>query len=139
MIDAVMISEIIKINTGQIVETGDGIDKAEVDQGMNKIIEEDILGVMQECFKILKDKIVQESTEIIIELKVMAEVEIGTGLEKDHFLETLVKEETIGVQVKVGPDQDQGQVQTETESGVTNVGNMIILQKTVLHPGKKGN
>ena len=45
----------------------------------------------------------------------MAEEEIGTGLEKDHFLETLVTEETIGVQVIVGPDQDQGQVQIETE------------------------
>ena len=37
MIDAVMISEIIKIDTGQIVETGDNIDKIEVDQGMKKI------------------------------------------------------------------------------------------------------
>ena len=45
----------------------------------------------------------------------------------------------IGVQVIVGPDQDQGPVQIETESGVTNVGNMIILQRIVLHPGKKGN
>ena len=72
-------------------------------------------------------------------MKVIAEVEIGTGLEKDHFLETLVTEEMIGVQVIVGPDQDQGQVQIETESGVTSVGNMIILQRTVLHPGKKGN
>ena len=66
MIDAVMISKIIKINTGQIVETGDSIDKIEVDQGMNKIIGEEILEVMQECIKILKDKIVEESTEIII-------------------------------------------------------------------------
>ena len=40
----------------------------------------------------------------------MAEVEIGTGLEKDYFLETLVGIETIGVQTIVGPDQDQGQV-----------------------------
>ena len=31
MIDAVMISEVIKIDTGQIVETGDSIDKIEVD------------------------------------------------------------------------------------------------------------
>ena len=37
----------------------------------------------------------------------------------------------IGVQVIVGPDQDQGQVQIETESDVTGVGNMIILQRTV--------
>ena len=130
---------VIKIDTGQIVETGDSIDKIEVDQGMNKIIEEEILEVMQEHIKILKDKTVEESTEIIIEMKVIAEVEIGTGLEKDHFLETLVTEEMIGVQVIVGPDQDQGQVQIETKSGVTNVGNMIISQRTVLHPGKKGN
>ena len=44
----------------------------------------------------------------------MAEVEIGTGLEKGLFLETLVAIETIGVQATVGPGQDQGQVQIET-------------------------
>ena len=38
MIDAVMISKVIKIDIGQIVEIGDNIDKTEVDQGMNKII-----------------------------------------------------------------------------------------------------
>ena len=47
MIDAVIISEVIKIETGQIVETGDNIDKIEIDQGMNKNIEEEILEVMQ--------------------------------------------------------------------------------------------
>ena len=47
-------------------------------------------------------------------MKVMAEVEIGTGLEKGHFLETLIAIDKIGVQATVGPDQDQGQVQTET-------------------------
>ena len=45
----------------------------------------------------------------------------------------------IGVQVIAGLDQDQGQVQIETKSGVINVVNMIILQKTALHLGKKGN
>ena len=138
MIDAVMISKIIKIDTGQIVETGDSIDKIKVDQGMNKIKEEEILEVMQEHIKILKDKIVENSTEIIMEMKIMAEVEIGTGLEKDHFLETLVTEETIGVHIE-GPDQNQGQVQMETEAGVMNVGNTIILQRTVIHPGKEAN
>ena len=73
------------------------------------------------------------------EMKVTAEVEIGTGLEKDHFLETSVTIETIGVQVIVGPDQDQGQVQIETELDVTSVGNMIISQRTVLPLGKKEN
>ena len=50
------------------------IDKIEVDQGMNKIIEEEILEVLQECIKILKDKTVEDSTEIIIEVKAIAEV-----------------------------------------------------------------
>ena len=58
----------------------------------------------------MKDKIAGESTEIIIEMKVIAEVEIGRGLENNHFLETLVTEEMIGVQVIVGPDTDQRQV-----------------------------
>ena len=40
MIDVVMISEVIKIDIVQIVETGDNIIEIEVDQGMNKIIEE---------------------------------------------------------------------------------------------------
>ena len=43
---------------------------------------------MQEHIKILEDRIVEESTEIIIEMTVMVEVEIETGLGKDHFLGT---------------------------------------------------
>ena len=50
----------------------------------------------------MKDKTVEESTEIIMEMK----VETGTGLVKDNFLETLVMIETIRVQAIVGPDQD---------------------------------
>ena len=53
----------------------------------------------------MKDKTVEESIEIITEMK----VEIGTGLEKRHFLVTLVATEIIGVQTIVSPDQDQGQ------------------------------
>ena len=87
----------------------------------------------------MKDRVVEESTGITIETKVIAEIGIGTGLEKDHSLETLIIEEMIGVWVIVGPDQDQEQVQIEKDLGVTNVGNTIILQGTVLHPKKKGN
>ena len=87
----------------------------------------------------MKDKTVEESAEIIIEMKVIAGVEIGVGLEKYHFLETLVMIETIGVQAIVDPDHDQGQAQIETESDVTSVGNMIISQRTVLPQGKKEN
>ena len=48
MIDEVMASEVIKIDIGQIVEAGDSIDKIEVEQGMNKIIEEETLEIMQD-------------------------------------------------------------------------------------------
>ena len=87
----------------------------------------------------MKDRVVEKTTGITIETKVIAEIGIGTGLEKDHPLETIILEEMMEVWVKVGPDQDQEQVQIEIESGATNVGNMIILQEAVLHPGKKVN
>ena len=58
---------------------------------------------------ILTEKIAEESIEIIREMKIMAEAEMGTGLEKDHFPETVVAIE-IGVQAIVGPGQDQEQV-----------------------------
>ena len=45
MIDAVMISEVIRIDIGQIVKTGDSIERLEVGLGMNKIIGEVILEV----------------------------------------------------------------------------------------------
>ena len=93
MIDTVMIIKIIKIDTGQIVETGESIDKIKVDQGVNKIIEGEVLEITQEHIKILEDKIVEENTEVIIEMKLITEIGIGTDLERDYFLETLVTEE----------------------------------------------
>ena len=42
MTDAIMISEVIRIDIDQIVETGDNINKTEADPGMNKIIGEEI-------------------------------------------------------------------------------------------------
>ena len=87
----------------------------------------------------MKDETIEKGVKIVTEVKVMAEIEIGTGLEKGYFLETLVTIEAIEVQAIVGPDQDQGQVQIETGSDVTSVGNMIILQKTVLPLGRKEN
>ena len=47
--------------------------------------------------------------------------------------------ETTELQAIVGPDQDQGQEQIETESDVRSVGNMIISQRIALCPGKKEN
>ena len=46
MIDTIIISEVIIIDTGQIVKTGDSIDRIEVSLGMIKIIGEAILEVM---------------------------------------------------------------------------------------------
>ena len=85
MIDALMIYEVIRIDIGQIVETGDSVDKTEVDLGMNKITGEEILGQIWEHIKILRDQTVEESIETITGMKVMAEVEIGIGLEKIIF------------------------------------------------------
>ena len=66
--------------TGEI-----NIDKVEVDPGMNKIIEEEILDAMQDCVKILEERIVEENTEVIIGMKVIAKKEVGVGIGKDHF------------------------------------------------------
>ena len=85
MKDAIMISEIIKIDIGQILQTEGIIDKIEVDQDIDKIIEVKMLEVTLEHIKILKDRVVEESTGTTIETKVIAEIGIGTGLEKDHL------------------------------------------------------
>ena len=92
-----MTSEIIKTDIGQIVETEGSIGKIEVDQDMGRIIEVKILEVTQEHIKILKDRVVEESTEITIGMKVTEEIGIATGLEIDQSLETLIIEEMIGV------------------------------------------
>ena len=55
----------------------------------------------------MTDRIAEESTEIITEMKVM--IEAGTGLEKGPFPEAITTIE-IGLQAIVGPGQDQEQV-----------------------------
>ena len=62
------------------------VDKIEVDQGMNKIIGEEILEAMQDHVKILEDRIVEENIEVIIEMKIIAEKDVGVGLEKDRII-----------------------------------------------------
>ena len=70
-------------------------------------------------------------------MKVIVEIEVGTGQKRGHFLETLITGEVIEVQAMVGLDQDWVQVPIETELGVINIGNMIISQRTVPHPKTK--
>ena len=86
MIHVIMTEEIIKIDMDQIAEIGEFnlVEKVEVDQGMIKIIGEEILEATWECTKLLKDKI-EENIEVIIGTKIIAEKEVGVGLGKDHF------------------------------------------------------
>ena len=118
---------------------GISTDKVEIGLGMNNSIGEDILETMQGHTKTLEERIGEESTETIIEMK---EIEVGVGLEKDHFGEVLVMiiEGMTEAQAIVA-DQGlvQGQSQIEIELGATNVENMIILQKIAPHPKKKEN
>ena len=64
---------------------------------MNKITGEKTVEVTQEHTKILGDRIVEENTEITIGMKTTVEIEVGVGLEKDHFQEILMVVETIEV------------------------------------------
>ena len=60
----------MRIDTGQvtdqIAETEDNIDKTDIGLGMNKILGEVIL---EETLEIMVDKIVEENTEIDIEMR----------------------------------------------------------------------
>ena len=139
MTHIIMIEEIIKLDTDQIVVTEEiSIDKVEVDPGINKNMEEGILEVMWDCIKILEDKIVKENTEVIIGMKTIAEREVGVGPEKDNFQGiTIIIEGAIEAQAVVDQGLDQEQVQIEIELGAINVENMTILWEIAPHLRKK--
>ena len=63
-------------------------------------------------------------------------IEIGIGLGNGHFPETMTIIEN-EVQAIVDQVWDLELVQKGIEKGVISVGNMIILQKTAPHLGKK--
>ena len=63
----------------------------------------------------MTERIAEESIETITGMKVIAETEIGTGLEKGNFPETPARIEIGVVQAIAGPGQEQEQVQIETE------------------------
>ena len=83
----------------------------------------------------MADRIVEESTETVIEMTVMTEV--GTGLEKGCFPEIMATMLETEVQAIVGPGQDHEQVQIRIEFNVKCVGNTIISQGTVQLLGQK--
>ena len=86
--------------TGQKAETEDNTGKTEVGPDMSKILREVILAEMLE---IMVDKTVEENIEIAIGMTVMTEA--GTGLESGCFSEIMVIIE-LEVQAKVDPGQD---------------------------------
>ena len=102
MIHIIMTEEIIKIGTGQIM------DKIEIDQGMDKIIGEEILGAMPGHIKILVDRIVEENIEVIIGMKITVQREVGVGLEKDHFQGIIIVLGIREAQVIADQGLDQG-------------------------------
>ena len=70
------------------------------------------------------DKIVEESIETTIEMRVM--VEVGTGPEIGHFPQIMAIIE-LEAQAIVDPSQDPELVQMEIEYIVISVENMITL------------
>ena len=132
----------IKINIDQIVGIGELnlTGKAEVVQGMNKIIEEDILEVILGHIRILEDRIAEENIEVIIGMIVTVEIEVGVNLEKGHFQETIavMVEGMIEVHVIVDQGQDQEQIRIGIKLDVISEESMITLQKIFLHPIKRG-
>ena len=84
--------------------------------------------------RIMVDKIVEENIEATIEVTVT--VEVGTCLQKGHFLEIMAIID-LEVQASVDPGQDQELAQIGIEFLVISVGNVIILLGTVPLLGKK--
>ena len=129
-----MIKVIIRIDTDQIVEIGEC--HLEVELSMDRIIEEGhnmltiiemTLGeeILEEC-RIIEVKILEVDIEVTIEMKNLEEVELDLG--KDNIqviLEGMIEA------VVVDQDQVQEPVLIEIGLDVLNVGNIIILLKTV--------
>ena len=93
---------------------------------------------MWDHIKILEGKTVEENTEVIIRMKIIAEKEVGVGLGKDHFQGILIIiEGTIEVLAIVEQGQDQQQVEIEIELGAISVENMTILWKIAQHLRKE--
>ena len=131
-----MVRDIIKIDTGQIVEIGKycsvayyNVDRIlETDQGIIKtievILEEEILEGISEQIRITEVQIIDVDIEEIIEMIIMKEVEVCLGI-GNILIKEGMKEGAVGLY------QVQEPVQIKIELGVVNVGNMIILLKIV--------
>ena len=61
-----------------------------------QIIGEELFGSNMRLYQILEDRIVEENIEEIIEMKIIAEKDIGVRLQTGHFQGILIIEGTIG-------------------------------------------
>ena len=104
-----LIGEITKVGTGQTVWK----DRISIGQtlgvgpDMTIIIKVEDLEVMQVSIRFLRGRIVEENTEIIREMMIIAGIKVGVGPGTDPFPGALTIKEMIGVQVIVGLDQVQ--------------------------------
>ena len=136
MVHIIMTGEIIKIGTYQIAEIGEFnlVDKLEVDQGMNKIIEVEILGITWECTKILEETIVEKNTEVIIGMKIIAE----RGRSRERLFSRNINNRRNDRSLNNSRLMSGSRAsKIEIELGVICVEDMIISQKIALHLKKK--
>ena len=132
-----MVTGIIKIDIGQIVEIEEyhsvveyNMDRVtETDQGIIRpvevILEEEISEGICDQIRIIEIKIIQGDIEENIETRIIKEVEVGLGIDSiPIILEGMIE-------VMVGLDQVQELVPIEIELDAINVGNIIILLRTV--------
>ena len=123
-----MISVIIRIGIDQIVKIGEHHSEVEVstdrtiEEGCNMLIP---IGMIS-WEKIIEVKILEVDMEVIIEMTTLEEVEVG--LEKESIRVIL---EGMTEAVAIGLDQVWEPVLTDIGLHVINVGNMIILLRTV--------
>ena len=137
MIKIIMIREIIKIDIDQIVGIREyhsvveyNMDRiTETDQGIARTIEviseEEILEGMYNQIRIIEVKIIEVDIEEIIGMIIMKEVGVGLGKGNIQIIPEGMIEGVVGV------DQVQEPVPIEIELDAINVGNMIILLRTV--------
>ena len=136
MIETV-VSKIIKIDIGQIVEIGEYLSVPEynkdriieTDQDIIRTtevaLEEDILEYISDQIIIIEVKIIQVDIEEIIEMIIMKEVEVGPRIDNIPIISGRMIEVTVGV------DQIQELAQIEIEVDTINVEKVIILLRIV--------
>ena len=117
-----MIREIIKIDTGQIVEIRDYC--SGVEYNMDRIIETD-QGIFRTIEVTLEKEILEVDTEGVTEVIIMKEAGVYLGIDGTQ----MIPEQMIEVVVGLYPVQEP--VPREIELDAINVENVNILPRTV--------